>query len=494
MRITALFLFFLFGIPHTWVVDAQATKDTFIFLPFYRYENNTESQLCRLIPGLMHLFTKNIAAFSSVSPEITGQYLEKCQYTHYDFENMDTLYSIASEFCGDYIVKGMFKAYDDFIEISIETVDVSAKKIIYRSRNLGRGGEYLYSTVSDIIIKIIRGLKQIRGITPVDVSYGFLSITTDYPCIMFVDDEEISHTSFTICFPADMHDIKLVYQSETIRGTVWEGTVDVLHGETISIDKKVFINLDINAEETCQLFLNGRYAGTTPYKGQLLTGKTYEIKAVYVDNANTENTVYERAIHAEKDDISLFLPVTGSIHIQSGENNLKGRINGDVYSDFPVFLDHIPPGNYQISIFLEDMVYKKAWCFYEEEIMLTPGRTQVIDVSSLDVKLLWGLCFIPSAAQYYNREPKKGEMLLSFFFLSAASAAISGIYTYGFYEEYRNRRAAGAKEQSVHYLYQTAIALRHLFYCSVFMTGLCFSISCIDGFHTMNHLYHLFNE
>jgi hypothetical protein len=490
---TALLLF-LFSFP-LFSSNARLEGSTVLFLPFENHGDEKDNHLCELIPNLMHLFFKKISLHSSISAGRLRLYMETHDFKRDDLENIDTLYQIAADHHADYIFKGGFCHDDDIIQLNVEVIDISLKRIIYRSNNKQRGGIHLFSSLSKIILKIIKGFKKIQNIIPVEVNHGFLMFKTDRQCMLTVNDEIIGETPFDFCFPEGNYHITLMYQSPDITGMVYEGDIVIVRGEKKRFAFRVLINLVINAEKKCSLFLNEEFIGTTPYEGQLVTGSNYLLTVVYKDTKDNDVIITKEILFTkEEKDISLFFPVTGSIIVKSRENNLKAAIDGESLLHIPCKFEHIPTGTYRFKVILQELPADKNWLFYRKTINLVPEEVKIIDLTGLDYQKLWGLCFIPSAAQFYNRETNKGTIILSLFLGSAASAGISAFFASFFHAYYWEKREAGAWEEEVHDLYLATKHCETLFYFSIFSASFIYLYSFIDGLSTMNHIYYLFHN
>ncbi|MBN1699925.1 MAG: hypothetical protein JW881_20620 [Spirochaetales bacterium] len=492
MKKTVISLCIFLVIVNLFANETRSRKETILFLPFLNNGDGKDDRFCRLIPGIMDLFMKNGSSYASVSPGIVREYIRLRGYEHDDFWKNDTLYTIAADFSADFIVRGKFRIETDYSEISIEVVDISANKVVYRSRSRGLGGGEAGASMSEMIVKIVRGFASVLNIPPYEVEYGYFTFITEHPCAVVVDDEEIGLTPFSLCFPAGPHAMKLVYDYGTAGGIVWEEFVDLSPGENRIIEKKVLVNIDITAERECMVFLDGRYIGTGDYTGTITAGRDHALRAVYRDETGNETVVNERIVASERDDISVYINVTASIRISGGDNRLRAEINGETTAILPAALNHILPGNYHVRVLLSDPLDNSEWCFHEEYVELSAGETGKIDVEDIDFDYRWGLCLVPSAAQYYNREPGKGNLVLSGFLSSAAFTAATGMFAAGFYDEYTRRREAGVKEHLADHLRQSANFFKGLYYCGIFMAGVWYTVSCIDGWKTMDRIHGLF--
>jgi hypothetical protein len=196
---------------------------------------------------------------------------------------------------------------------------------------------------------------------------------------------------------------------------------------------------------------------------------------------------------------SLYFPAKGSIHINASPV-FKCCVKGMPLKSLPYTFTDLFPGTYNVQVILEDTDTMRKWFFYDEKIILSPFENINRDLKSFNYRYKWGLTFIPSAAQFYNREPIKGGIVLGVFLGSMAFTGIS-LYFYDYYlQRYNNLRQKGY-ESSYEDNQKLAKDLNdasdmmdlfsYLLIGGIVSTSIVFLYSAIDGYITMDHLYHL---
>ena len=452
-----------------------------------------------LIQNSLFAFFKMISDYSAVHPNTLKDYMKRNNYQKGDLENQKTLFKISKDFNADNIIRGKYYEKDEYIIIDFEVIDTNEKKIIYRSSKFGKGGINIFETLDEIVISMVEDFIGIK------LEFAFLEINTDHKCKLLIDDEIYGETPLKTKLLTGKHNINIIYSDEKTEGSILKEEINLTKDQVLNIDINVFVNLKIDAERECNVLLNNKKVGITPYEGKILSGNIYKLKVIYFDEEEKkEMLVNESDLSTiDRKDINLFYPMYCKLNLESGTNPFFGSISENNIEELPFSYTNLFFGEYKVKIFLDDKKWNKRYYFYNKKIDLKPLEEKTIDLSTFDYKRKFGFCFIPSAAQFYNREYIKATLLLSFFMATATIAALSPLFSYIYYQYDYLPKVDEWKKNGSHGKY-TEDDIRTSYYNSGYIfqgfligglvsSALIWIFSMIDGIINMNHIYYLIN-
>jgi hypothetical protein len=428
---------------------------------------------------------KDFPGYVSVAYSRLKEYMGKYHYGSGDLDNPERIREIASHLEAEIIISGeyQYNKETNYLKIIIVAVDASDGSIFYRSNYNEPCEPGIYETL-DILISIM-----VQDFAGLEMTYGYLSIQSDYLCVLYVDTHYIGKIPGTYKLVTGNHEIKVVYEAEDTGGIVNEQTIDIVKDGTVTIKIRVFVRLSIDAERECSIYLDNEEKGKTPYEDMLLSGNDYKLLITTMDIDNREITVKKQVVSTKnEEDVSLFFPVTGKIVIPAGRSPLKGGIVGRPYMDLPASFESLVPGNYHIQIILDDIDKKKKYFIHNDHYYLNPQEVKIIDLNNILFTRNPGLCFIPSAAQFHNREPEKGWIILSLFLSFCAGGCVTYFVSDYFFNESMNEHYQYPEQQN---LYTTGLIFFISSMSAFGIAGGTYIYSLVDGWFTMNHLYHL---
>ena len=130
---------------------------------------------------------------------------------------------------------------------------------------------------------------------------------------------------------------------------------------------------------------------------------------------------------------------------------------------------------------------------HRQKIFLDNATTLIIDKSDFTFKKNWGLCFIPSAAQFHNYQPQKGSIILSLAILLTAEISTTIIMANNHYKNTLEpilRNQEGIYTQNDYFQAQnTYNTITLLTIGGIIALSCVYGYSWIDGFFTMNKIH-----
>jgi hypothetical protein len=137
---------------------------------------------------------------------------------------------------------------------------------------------------------------------------------------------------------------------------------------------------------------------------------------------------------------------------------------------------------------LPDKAGKKKWVFYDKKLTMTPFNHIPLSLGDFDYKNRLALALIPSAAQFYNREPLKGSIVLSLFLGAAALGGIS-LWQWDFHNSEYHNPDNSLDDRNNHKEQKELFA--QLFFTGIGIAAGTYCYSLIDGMVTMNEINRL---
>ena len=494
-RFRIILILFIFCLNNLY---STTKKSRVLILPFKNKGNIEIDYLNELIQNSLFAFFNIASNYSAVSTEVLKQYFDKNQYKEGDLQNRKTLFKIARDLNTKNIIRGDYHEKEGFLVIDFEVIDVLQKKIIYRSSKFGKGSIHTLTTIDTIAVSMV------QDFTGIQLHYAFINIITDNKCQYIIDDELTGEAPAKIKVSTGKHKVKVIYKDEKCHGVIKEQKVNLEKDDAIDINIRVFVELKIDSEKECNIYINDKKIGTSPYKSKLLSGNKYELKVTYTKQNKSEELVNEQGISTIKEkDISLYFNVTKKVNIFSGNNPFTGGIIGKAIGILPQTYEGVDIGEYKIKAFLDDNEWKRKLTFYNKKHYITPPGHLNIDLSVIKYEKKWQLGFIPSALQFYNRQPIKGSIIISTFMTSVTLAALSPLFAFIYYKyDYINKinyfNSYGEKSNltsdDIDISFKNIDNIFMGFMIGGLITALSIYIySIIDGAVNMNHIYNLFH-
>ena len=452
-----------------------------------------------LIQNSLFAFFKMIPDYSAIHPNTLKEYMEKNNYKKGDLENQKTLFKISKDFNADNIIRGTYYEKEGYLIIDFEVIDTNEKKIIYRSSKFGKGGINIFETLDEIVISMVEDFIGIK------LEFATLEINTDQKCKLFIDYELYGETPIKTKLLTGKHNINITYNDEKTEGSILKKEINLTKDQVLNIDINVFVNLKIDAERECNVLLNNKKVGITPYEDKILSGNIYKLKVIYFDEEEKkEMTVNESDLSTiDRKDINLFYPMYCKLNLESGTNPFFGSISENNIEKLPFSYSNLFFGEYRIKIFLDDKKWNKKYYFYNKKINLKPLEEKTINLSNLDYKRKFGFCFIPAAAQFYNREYVKASLLLSFFMTTITITALSPLFSYIYYQydylpkvdEWEKNGSDGkyTEDDIRTSYYNSGYIFQGFLIGGLISSAIIWIFSVIDGIINMNHIYYLIN-
>lgn len=479
-------------------ITAFTHKNNIIILPFENHGVSKLEYVSELVQNSLAVFFNIAPNYNAIKPVMIKEYLKNNQYNNGEFQNINKLIKIARDFNANNVIRGKFYEKEGLLIIDFDVIDTESKKIIYRCSKFGKGSINTFDTVENIASSMV------EDFTGINLIYGILEIITDYECKVFIDDEFVGISPRKFNLPTGKHILKVLYKSEQISGNIYENIVNIEKAKNINLKFKVLTNFKVSSELPCELYINDKLVGNTPYETKLLSNNEYNLKLLYNKNDKTNEIVASNKIFTKmNNNIELYFPITGRIIIKSGNNPFKGGIVGNNSGNLPLEYNDLPLGKYQVKVFLDDIIWKRKITFFNKMFFLKPQENKLIDLSKIKYKRLYGLCFIPSASQFYNKQPIKAAVALSGFLSCITISALSSVFSYLYYNydllpkiNYwkKHGESGDLSMDDIRISYNN---VSYIFWGTL-IGGLSsafifYIFSLIDGFINMSHIYKLFN-
>ncbi|MBN2536014.1 MAG: hypothetical protein JXB88_24250 [Spirochaetales bacterium] len=466
--------------------EATVKKDILI-IPFTNKCGYEYDYLSEFISHAIFTLLKDVPEYTCISPIKLYEFMKERDYNSPDLDDPNIYFNAAKYFKSKIVIRGEYYEEDGDMYVCFEAIHVNDTEKFF-SR------EFHFKKDMEIIKRLEKCIFEfICMFTGIKLEYGVLKVTAHYPCILYVDNENLGETPGRVQLLAGKHTLRLDYKEGNEINTVHNTVVDIQNEKETPVSSRVFIPVVVDAELECLLFINNEYAGVTPYKGLLFSGREYKVKAIYTDASKKEYYVQEEKISTISErDITLYVPVKGKINVVNQKKNLKASLNKGQLQEIPCSFEDLIPGQYKLSFILFDNLYNKKFILKKELIKIKPQDTVKIDAGMIEFQNAWGLLFIPSASQYYNREPLKGTILLSSFLASLlGTVTCYALVEFVFKPIVENKNAP--YEEAIR-ARDNAIMTEKFFYRGIALTALIGICSAIDGGITMNRIRSLLSE
>ncbi len=480
-----------------------------LVIPFLN-EGKDESieYISEVIPNSFNQNLDSVPEYTAVTYDELKAYMKENNLGLGDFYNRDTLMEISEYFNIDNIIRGEYFEDINFnpkiLRFKIEFLEIDYKEynleVIYRINTFGESGLNTYDTLDMIVDSI---LKDFLGVV---TEYAYLEVITDLPCELYIDDLIMGVTPLEQKrIATGNHNIRIYYNGDNKSGDIFNEDISIAKNEEKEINLIVLKDLIITTELECSLYLDDEFIGVSPYEGKLLTGNEYNLKIMYEYEMFSEVVSDTEIISDNGESISLYFPVTGNINliVDKPDSPLRVQLNELPEKLLPYQFTEMPLGTYDIKVYVYDEEHDNKYTFVEDNLYLSPDETREIDLNYLDYRSKPGYCLVPGLAQFYNRQPVKGRIVLIAFVTGVLAIGlapiISNIYVKRIYEpmlnDYgENGEASGYTRQDILDAGNNVDKIFNIMLISGIST--CFSAflySLIDGAVNMKRLNNIFN-
>jgi hypothetical protein len=420
-------------------------------------------------------------------------------YEEDDLNRQTVINSIAHDFNTDYIIHGTYSDRDTVITIIFTIYKrIDDDLVIYydlERLTLDNLNAITLNTSFDSLIRICEKVTDQTLIT------GYITLITTHPCSLSIDEEPAGETPTRLRLSKGEHRIQLIYDNADTKELILDEMIDIKEGESYTKDIDVFVPLTITSDEECRVYIDKEKKGETPFRTDLFWGREYCVEVIYHNSGKEKTTVFHDIINTTDAVSPIYLTSKGKIELDFPAS-YEVTIDNLEFTPLPHTFDNLIPDTYRVRILLDDPEWKRKWLIYDKTSRLPPFSTLSLARKNLDYRRNWGLMFVPSALQFYNREPVKGSIVLSLFIGSALCAGISAFGEFYFEGEYDRLDKKYDGEVS----WPPAKVNEGNFY--LFMTELCNTLkiagiiggtaswmySAVDGINTNNHLYDLVHK
>jgi hypothetical protein len=333
--------------------------------------------------------------------------------------------------------------------------------------------------------------------SPVNIQSALLTVKTDNACQLYIDKEFISQTPQHVWLPEGEHRIQIYYKNNIL---LYDKTIIMNANKNTEIDIPVFLNLSITAGMECAVFINDDLKGTTPFKTTMYSGTEYHIRILYNDKNNNQVEVDNFTLpYYYYKDCKKDYPETGSIEVAGLTPFLVSLYDKEIHT-LPHSYSLLAPGIYNLKLFVKDDAWNKNWIFSDEIHILEPFSNIFLDRTGLVFEKKTWKCFIPSMAQFHNKQKIKGYIIAGVFCTTFITSCISYIIGRIAYNDYNRINTAITESglgsgytisdlQKVHNTKTNATIILNI---ALFSSAALYLYSCIDGWITMDHINNLF--
>ena len=437
-----------------------------------------------LFVSYFYFYFNQLKSFSAIHPHKLFTYMNKYTYNNDDLYDIKKLNKLMEDFHCDFSLGGEYKIENGTLKADI---DIYGKLRIKKHFDVK-----IQSDEKDALSRIAQQTaKAFSGYNPDTAS---LIVNTDYPCLLYLNDVFLGITSKRFTIPAGEYEMKIVYKDDYFEKVIYRKQITLEKGQIYDLGAiQVLVTYEVKANVESGIYCDGKRIGVTDLLLMLPVGNEFDIEIVYTDNHNDKRYKKEYISTGDGKNGKIEVEFSNRIKMMCGTLPLSGKIGTEI-KKLPHTFDNLEPGTYNVQMVLEDLEWKKEWTIYEEKVTLNIAETAVIDKSNFVYCKYWGLCFIPSTAQFYNFEKKKGTILLIFSVVSFLEGMITGYFMIDHYYNTYLPARNNPLDEDINFTQirnkQRILSITAITGISIF--GIIFTYSCIDGIITMNHLYDLF--
>ncbi|MBN1698561.1 MAG: hypothetical protein JW881_13685 [Spirochaetales bacterium] len=375
--------------------------------------NNGELEYEKLgdyIPSYLIMLLKDREDYHVNQLQDVKQAMARKGYRREDLKNMQVLKAIADELKSDYIIGGFLNEEGNLVYVTpmIYRIDESGMNMDSRVIGMDFDGTDLFA-VNGAFEKLVSFIEEILGII---IDPGFLTVMTDAACTLSVDGYDCGNTPIQIPLGEGGHRMTVTHSSADGEETVYAETFRIGKGEHLLRDVRVFRRLCVNAEEKCTVFINGEERGPTPFETDLYAGRDYQLKLLYYHDDGRIIQVSNKIISTRDELPPYYFTSRASVTIECPPPFEADAGTGESIG-LPATIDDLVPGSRRIRVLLADATGSRRWVFYDRRIDLAPFQSLTLDPGDFGYRRNLMLALIPSAAQFHNREPVKGWIVLA---------------------------------------------------------------------------------
>lgn len=466
-----------------------------------RFENKSRPDIdyiSDVIQGNLYSFFRSVDTYEAINPNSFDKYVSVNSVTKGDLDNINTLITISQNFNAGLIITGNYFEKDNLLTVNFEVIDTVQKKIVYRISKTGQTGIRILKTIDAI------AMQMAEDFTGIKIALGDLEVITEKPCTVYVDSFKMGLTPFEKKIPTGQHLLVVKYEDENESYFISKDKIDIEKDRVTSITLNVFYTATVNAEKPSVVYLDDDKAGITPCELTLMTGRDYRLKVVYLKPGNEKDIIGEQKVYSKDGtDLEYYYPITGTINVHNEKGKTYARLDKEEERQAPCSFFGLMPGKHRLKLFITDERFNRKLYYYNRMIPISAGENKVVEFNPLDYKPYYWLALLPGASQLYNKEFKKGAIVLSLFFTTVTIVALSPAvdrlsYDLGYLSKIRildNNEAAIREGYTQHDVDNALLANTILFY-SFLGTGIAgtfitWLISLIDGLHTSYKKYTL---
>ncbi|MBN1699955.1 MAG: hypothetical protein JW881_20770 [Spirochaetales bacterium] len=469
------------------------TQKTILFMPFLNEGSVLYDRLETYIPNYLYEPVKHLSGFTAIPYSRFHEYMVAHCYDKTDLKRQNVIASIASDFDTDYIISGTFSNDETAVTIIFtiyRRVDVDLETHNSFERiGITDTDAMTLNTRFDSLIGVC------EKITEHKLSPGFLSLHTTEACLLFIDGVPSANTPVRLPLTAGEHTIRLVYRDENgSEEEIFKSAIAIEEGRTYTKEIDVLVPLVIESDEECTVYIDQKKAGKTIFRKNLFWGREYLVEALY---EKENRTVFSNIIDTTQPISPIILPSKGSVSLDFS-SSFSASIDGEAPLVLPHTYGGLVPDIYRLRVFLDDPAWKKKWLIYDRRLEITPFSSLSLEQKEIiDYRDQWGLMFVPSALQFYNREPVKGALLLSAFTVSTLCTGISAFGWFYFDGEHNRLVDKWKKTGRPSFINEANDARDMKDLCgTLIISGIVgasasWLYSAIDGTITNRHLYEL---
>jgi hypothetical protein len=468
-----------------------------LVLPFKNIGSIEYENLSDLIPTYFFSCFKDLPDYDAVSLFRVKKYLNERGYKHIGLENHEILYQLAEDFSLDLIIGGQFTANDDEL-ITVLFIYNPLQENLHNEIVKGPVKTPIIYTLDSIFLSIIQKIARR------EIESAILSVLTDHACNLFIDGELYGVTPMRMRVSEGEHDIRICHVEKGGEEEIYHDSMTVKAWKDETIDIPVFIYYEAGAEEECTVYINDEKKGKTPFHAYLYSGREYAVRLIYTDPEGMEHTAYNNIV-STKDYTplpSLHVPALGAIHVTADDYPFFCTLDNGSLIRSPHSFTGLSPDIYKVQVVLKDHEWKKNWIFYNKRHTLYAYQEIPVDLSGFEFEYNPYLCLLPSLAQFHNRQPAKGSIMLSLFAGFLVTAGVSTALNLYFYQAYEDKAipfsedglSSGYTQGEVDEAYLPVAICNYLITGGFIAAGLVYLYSAIDGIIVMDHVNKLFQK
>lgn len=284
--------FILLTILLSSVTDSAFSRSIEKKIIILQFTNNSGAEL----DYLNEIIQNSLFVFFNIAPNYNPidivsfkTFLKNNYYSEGDLQNNDILLKIARSFSTKEIIRGEYSIKDDFLVIDFEVMDTKKKKIIYRSSKFGKSGINIINTIDNT------AKSMVQDFTGIILNFASIKAITDKRCKLYVDDTYYGTTPSRINVVTGKHKVEIVYEEKGTKINILRKMMNILKDEEIELKVNVFTKVLINSDKKCDVYIDNKKVGQTPFETKLYTGNFYKLRLVFVED-NKKKIIFDEYI------------------------------------------------------------------------------------------------------------------------------------------------------------------------------------------------------